>query len=230
MRPVSNWPDSADELVREQIALAQAAPPPWSAPAGQLAAAGCFVCFPRGWAGPGSAGDPSWAAALLMRGDSIVATAVVVGQAHAAYQPGLLALREGPALEAAVRALDCDPDVVLVDATGRDHPRRAGLALHLGAVVDLPTVGVTNRLLVAEGAWPDDRRGAIAPFLVAGELAGYWVRSRRGARPLAVHAGWRTDPETAAEVVLVSCGRMRTPEPLRRARTLARVARARAGS
>jgi deoxyribonuclease V len=227
---VSNWPDSADELVREQIALAQAAPPPWSGPAGPLSVAGCFVCFPRGWAGPGSAGDPSWAAALLMRGDSIVATAVVVGEVHAAYQPGLLALREGPALEAAVRALDCDPDVVLVDATGRDHPRRAGLALHLGAVVDLPTVGVTNRLLVAEGAWPDDRQGAIAPFLVAGELAGYWVRSRRGARPLAVHAGWRTDPETAAEVVLASRGRMRIPEPLRPARTLARVSRARAGS
>jgi deoxyribonuclease V len=160
----------------------------------------------------------------------VIASAVIAGEASAPYQPGLLALREGAALEAAIRSLGCDPDVVLVDATGRDHPRRAGLALHLGAVVDLPTVGVTNRLLVAEGAWPTDSRGAIAPFRVAGEVAGYWVRSRRGARPLAVHAAWRTDPETAAEVVLAGRGRMRTPEPLRRARTLARMARARAGS
>jgi deoxyribonuclease V len=88
---------------------------------------------------------------------------------------------------------------------------------------------VTSRLLVAEGTWPEDRPGAIAPFRVAGELAGYWVRTRRGARPLAIHAAWRTDPETAVEVVLASRGRMRTPEPLRRARTLARIARARAG-
>jgi deoxyribonuclease V len=160
----------------------------------------------------------------------VIARAVIAGEAGAPYQPGLLALREGAALEAVIRALGCDPDVLLVDATGRDHPRRAGLALHLGAVADVPTVGVTNRLLVAEGPWPIDTPGAIAPFRVAGELVGYWVRGRRGVRPLAVHAAWRTDPETAAEVVLACRGRMRAPEPLRRARTLARTARARAGS
>jgi deoxyribonuclease V len=159
-----------------------------------------------------------------------LASAVVSGQAGAAYQPGLLALREGPALEAAVRALDREPDVLLVDATGRDHPRGAGLALHLGAVLDLPTVGVTHRLLVAEGAWPEDRQGAMAPFKVAGEVAGYWVRTRGGTRPLAIHAAWRTDPATAVDVVLACLHRRRTPEPIRRARRLARTARARARS
>lgn len=229
MGPVGKWPDSADDLVVEQKAVARASPPPWSPPGEPLAAGGCVVCFPRGRTGPGSAGDRCWAAAALLRAGLVVASAVVPGEAQAPYQPGLLALREGPALEAAVRALGPEPDVLLVDATGRDHPRRAGLAIHLGAVLDLPTVGVTHRLLVAEGAWPQDRRGATAPFRVAGELAGYWVRTRRGARPLAIHAAWRTNPETAVEVVLASVGRVRTPEPIRRARKLARTARAQAG-
>jgi deoxyribonuclease V len=114
--------------------------------------------------------------------------------------------------------------MLLVDGTGRDHPRRAGLALHLGAVLDLPTVGVTHRPLGAAGKWPPDERGARSPLLLDGEQVGYWLRTRAGTRPLAVHAAWRTDAETAAEVVLSAC-RLRTPEPLRRARRRARRAR-----
>ena len=147
------------------------------------------------------------------------------GRAGAPYEPGLLALREGALLEAAVRALPARPKVLLVDATGRDHPRRAGLALQLGAVLELPTVGVTHRPLAAEGEWPADERGARSPLLLGGELVGYWLRTRAGTRSLAVHAAWRTDPDTAATVVL-SASRARTPEPLRRARRRAREARA----
>jgi deoxyribonuclease V len=142
-----------------------------------------------------------------------------------AYEPGLLALREGALLEAAVRALRAEPDVLLVDATGGDHPCRAGVALHLGAVLDIPTVGVTHRPLAAEGDWPQDERGARSPLLLEGELVGYWLRTRENTRPLAVHAAWRTDPDTAVAVAL-AVSRARTPEPLRRARTLARKARA----
>jgi deoxyribonuclease V len=128
-----------------------------------------------------------------------------------------------------VRALGVEPDVLLVNATGRDHPRRAGLALQLGAVLALPTVGVTHRLLVAEGAWPDDRRGATSAFRLGGDVVGCWLRTRNGTRPLAVHAAWRTEPERAVEVVLASLQRFRTPEPLRRARQAARSARSRDG-
>jgi deoxyribonuclease V len=71
----------------------------------------------------------------------LAGTAVVRGKAGGPYQPGLLALREGRLLEAAVRALPGKPQVVIAKATGRDHPRGAGLALHLGAVLDLPSVG-----------------------------------------------------------------------------------------
>ena len=196
-------------------------PAPWRPTAGGRIGA-CFVCFERADPGRGRTGDRAWAAAAA--GANVV---VVGGAAGAPYQAGLLALREGPLLEAAVSGLAELPEVLLVNATGRDHPRRAGLALQLGSVLDLPTVGVTDRTLLAEGEWPADGRGAHAPLFVAGELVGYWLRTRQGTRPLAVHAAWRTDPSTAAEVVLAVSRHARTPEPLRRARRAARSARAR---
>jgi deoxyribonuclease V len=126
-----------------------------------------------------------------------------------------------------VRALPARPDALLVNATGRDHPRRAGLALQLGAALDLPAAGVTHRPLLAEGEWPAEERGSRSPLRLGGEVVGYWVRTRSGARPLAAHAAWRTDPETAAELVLSVTGRARTPAPLREARRVARAARSR---
>jgi deoxyribonuclease V len=143
--------------------------------------------------------------------------------------PGLLALREGPALEAAVRGLEMLPDVLLVDATGRDHPRRAGLATSLGAVLDVPTVGVTHRPLLASGDWPAPEWGATAPLRIDDEIVACWLRVRERARPLAVHPGWRTDLETAVAVVRAATARVRTPSPLREARRAARMARAAAG-
>jgi deoxyribonuclease V len=225
LRLGTSWPIGAESLISGQEKIAAAVPPPWDPPTGELAAAGCFVCFPRGPSGPGAAGDHAWAAAALVREGRLVSSAVVQGAAGAPYEPGMLALREGPLLEQAVRALDEMPDALLVDATGRDHPRRAGLAVHLGAVLDLPTAGVTHRPLVAEGDWPSDERGERSPLVLGGEVVGYWLRTRTGARPLAVHAGWRTTPETAADLVL-RLARARTPEPLRQARRLAREARA----
>jgi deoxyribonuclease V len=215
----SHWPGSREELIEEQLRLAALKPEPWRFEPGARVG-GVFVCFARGGTGPGHAGDPAWAAACV--GEESV---VVPGRAGAPYEPGLLALREGPLLETAVRAVPVSPDVLLVDATGRDHPRGAGLALHLGAVLNLPTVGVTHRPLVADGEWPADERGARSPLLLEGELVGYWLRTRAGRRPLAVHAAWRTEPDTSAEVIL-STSRVRTPEPLRQARRRAREARA----
>jgi deoxyribonuclease V len=220
------WPRSPRELVDAQHALAAVEPPPWR-PATPLAVGSCFVCFPRGETGAGVRGDRAWAAATVLRGRRALAHAQVIGEADAPYAPGLLALREGALLETAVRALAVTPDVLLVDATGRDHPRRAGLALHLGAVVGLPTIGVTHQPLLAHGAWPDDVRGATAPLLLDGTVVGMWLRTRPGARPLAVHAAWQTDVNVAVAVVLAAARGHRTPEPLRRARRLARIARAR---
>jgi deoxyribonuclease V len=224
----SSWPVTAADLVAAQEALAAGPrPPPWFPPA-DMTVAGCFACLPRGESGTGTAGDRVWAAAATYRRRRRAGRSSIVGAALGPYVPGLLALRIGPALEAAVRALPASPDVLLVDATGRDHPRRAGLATHLGAVLDLPTVGVTHRTLLAVGDWPPDERAATSPLLLDGEVVGHWLRTSPGGRPVAVHAGWRIDPDLAVRVVL-TVARHRTPEPLREARRLARLARAAGG-
>lgn len=209
----------------EQERLAALAPPPWRWRP-DAGVGGVFVCFPTGLTGAGAAGDRAWAGAALVAPGGVRSVVAVEATAGAPYEAGLLALREGPVLQLAVGALPEGPDVLLVNATGRDHPRRAGLALHLGAVLEIPSVGVTHRPLLAGGDWPPEEAGARSPLLVDGELTGCWLRVRAGARPLAVHAAWRTDPPTAVAVVRSALGNFRTPEPLRLARNAARRARA----
>jgi deoxyribonuclease V len=220
------WPTCASELCLVQRELAAEHPPAWHPPARAFTIGGCFVCFARGACGRGISGEPGWAGAALAVGTRIIGSAAVQGLAGDSYQPGLLALREGRLLETAVRALPRKPHVLLVNATGRDHPRRAGLAVQLGAVLDLPSVGVTHRPLLAHGEWPPSEAGARSALLIDGEQVGCWLRTRRRARPVAVHPGWGTGLDTACAVVLATVGRVRAPEPLREARRVARSARA----
>ena len=219
------WPTTVDELIELQQALGNMTPGRWQPPTTLQRIGACFVCFERTQAA-GAAGDAGFAGAAVTHRHRLLAGTSVSGPAGGPYLPALLALREGPLLERAVRALPITPEVLVVNATGRDHPRRAGLALQLGAVLGLPTVGVTTRPLVAEGTWPRDARDATAPLRLGGEVVGCWVRTRAGAKPLAIHAAWRTDPDDAVLVVLAATRRTRSPEPLRRARTLARTRRA----
>ena len=229
------WPADRGLLValQERIAAVVAEPwrpPPWS----EVLAGGCFIAHRTGAGGAGNAGDPAWAAAVTWRlgASAVAARDVLPTTVPAPYVPGLLALREGPALGAVVAGLDTAPDVLLVDATGRDHPRRAGLAVHLGAALGIPTVGVTHRAFVARGDPPDDLlRGETSTLLLDGEEVARWVCTRTGTRALVAHAGWRTDAQTAASVVLATAmGAGRTPVPLALARTAARTARARAAA
>ncbi len=223
------WPTDAAGLVATQVELAGRTPEPWAPPTGRARAGGCWVCFPRGLTGRGRTGDPAWAAAVSTASGRVVGQHVLEGAAGAPYEPGLLALRTGQLMERAVRELASPPEVLLLDASGRDHPRSAGLAVHLGAVLDLPTVGITHRPLLAEGSWPEDSRGATSPLRIDGRVVACWLCTRAGTRPLVVHPGWRVGLDEAVDVVLAetAAGR-RTPEPLRQARHLAR--RARAGS
>lgn len=214
------WPGDAAALRAAQDALAAAAllERRRDLAAGALIG-GCFACF--------DPADRAFAGAATLDRSQVVATALATGVAVHPYQPGLLALREGAVLERAVRRLPVMPDLLLVNATGADHPRRAGLAIHLGAVLDLPTVGVTHRPLYARGQWPEDERGAFSPLRDdSGDVVGAWLRTRAGRRPVAVHAGWRTTVDLAVAVVVGAVRRARTPEPLRRAREVARRARA----
>jgi deoxyribonuclease V len=219
------WPPDAASLIERQRELARAEPEPWRPARGEPRFGGCWVSFRRGLSGRGDAGDVAWVAAVVMRGDVLLEGGVRRGVAGASYRPGLLALRIGPLMDAVVRALSTAPDVLLVDATARDHPRGAGLALHLGAELGLPTVGITHRPLLARGEWPGEQRGDTSPLLLGDTVVGCWMRTRSRVRPLAVHPGWRTDLATAVDVITGTTARGRTPEPLRRARHLARSAR-----
>jgi deoxyribonuclease V len=224
------WPTDADSLIAYQHQLATAAPEPYTFDQSTTSIGGCWVCFPRGLVGPGTDHDQGWAAVVIMSGGRVAEQRMISGTARAPYVPGLMALRLGPLIEEAVRATSRMPDLLLLDATAHDHPRRAGLALHVGAELDTPTVGVTHRPLVASGEWPSDHRGATSPLRIDDSVVGCWLRTQPGVRPLAVHPGWRIDLATAVEVVTMLTRRRRTPEPLRRARQLARRARSQQGS
>lgn len=217
------WPTTHDVLGAIQGVLAASTPPAWAMPEGPLAIGGAWFTAPIGSPGD-EPGEPAWAAAVLVGRER--AEVVVRGVTGAGYGAGWLALREGPLLEAAVRALPMLPEVLLVNATGRDHPRGAGLALHLGAVLDVPTVGVTDRPLVATGPEPGAARWETSPLTFAGTVVAARLRTRAGARPVVVHPAWRTDLDTGIALVRASVGRVRTPEPLRLARRAARLARA----
>ncbi|CAF0702024.1 Endonuclease V [Candidatus Methylacidithermus pantelleriae] len=166
-----------------------------------------------------------WVAAVRMEGPELKEWHVLEGKARFAYEPGLLALREGPLLEAAFRGLSQWPELLMVNATGRDHPRKAGLAVHLGVVLGVPTLGVTRSPLCAEGSLPSNERGSRSPLFYEGQCVAYWVRTKTGVAPLVVHPGWRVEAEEAVRIVLSWTRRYRTPEPLRQARKKARQAR-----
>lgn len=224
--PAAPWPTTAVELVTVQEELARARPEPWPVAAAADRVAAAFVCFARGRSGPGRTGDPGWAAACLVAPSRVPVVRVVRGSAGAPYAPGLLALREGPLLEAALGGLPDVPDLLVINATGRDHPRCAGLALHLGARFGVPSIGVTNRPLAAIGAPPGAARADASPLRIGDDLVAYWVTTRPGTRPLVAHAAWRTEPQRAVELLLQLTPSWRTPHPLALARQAARLARA----
>src|SRR5215216_7508650 len=171
---MATWPATVHELTQLQHALGELTPEHWQPPTTVVRIGACFVCF-EPVQGAGAAGDRGFAGAAVTYRRRLLAGVSVSGPAGGPYRPTLLALREGPLLEQAVRALAITPEVLIVNATGRDHPRRAGLALHLGVVLGLPTVGVTTRPLVAEGDWPADQRGATARCCWA---ARWWAAGR----------------------------------------------------
>ena len=222
------WPRVRGQLeeLQRKLALRWRSEPAWRPPPDRPPRVGAaFTTTFRGLVGTGAAGDLAWVAAVLCLEGRLVKSAVLTGRFDGPYIPGLLALREGRLLQEAVLALGIPLDVLMVNATGRDHPRGAGLAIHLGAACDVPTIGVTDRPLVATGPEAGTRRGAAAELRLGGELVGYRVRTRVGVRTTVVHAGWRVDPDTALGLVLDVTSGSRTPEPLRQARRLARASR-----
>ena len=137
------------------------------------------------------------------------------------YIPGLLSFRETPAVLAALGRLKTAPDLLLCDGQGIAHPRRCGLASHIGLAADIPSIGVAKTRLIGADREPPDRRGAWAPLIDAGETIGAVLRTRVGVKPLYVSIGHRVSLATAIRFTLACCTRYRLPETTRHAHRLA---------
>ncbi len=155
----------------------------------------------------------------------VVEQATAGGVVSFPYVPGLLSFREAAILLAAFARIHTDVDVVLVDGHGVAHPRRFGLASHIGLLLDKPTVGCAKKPLVGGIPFVGERRGDWQPVEVEGQRVGAVVRTRSGVKPVFVSIGHRIDLEGAVEVVLRSTRGVRLPEPLRLAHRLASEAR-----
>jgi len=133
------------------------------------------------------------------------------------YVPGLLSFRESPVLLAAFRLLRTEPDVILVDGHGLAHPRRFGIACHLGLLLDRPTIGCAKSLLVGEHPEPGGRAGSAVPLMLDGEVVGVVLRTRDRVKPIYVTQGHRVSLETAVEIVKGCLDGFQIPKPTREA-------------
>jgi len=179
--------------------------------------AGLDVCYSK-------ATDMCYAAVVVMRLRDlrVIEEATAAARSTFPYVPGLLSFREAPPLIAALRRLRCEPDVLLLDAQGRAHPRRFGLASHLGVLYDWPTVGCAKTRLCGAHNDPGPRRGDWAALLDenTGETIGSVLRTRDAVNPVFVSVGHRVTDAFARRLVLAVTPRCRLPEPLRRAHIL----------
>jgi deoxyribonuclease V len=158
----------------------------------------------------------------------VVETSVHVGRVEFPYVSGLLSYREAPGILEALGRLRRSPDLLLVDGHGRAHPRRFGIACHLGILLDLSTVGVAKSPLLGRAGEPGPERGCAAPILDRGERIGTVLRTRSRVSPVYVSVGHRVTLPTAERRVLSCGGRFRIPEPIRLAHQLAGSLRRRA--
>ncbi|GGP40695.1 endonuclease V [Saccharothrix coeruleofusca] len=172
----------------------------------------------------GYAADDRLAAAVVVLDATTletVDTAVVLGRAEFPYLPGLFAFRELPPLLRALERLDVTPDLLVCDGQGLAHPRRFGLACHLGVVTGLPSVGVAKTPMGRFDP-PGPERGASTDLVDGGEVVGRALRTRAGVKPVFVSVGHLVDLDRACAEVLRLCADFRLPETTRRADALGR--------
>ena len=209
-------PKEAVALQRELAARVDVTPP-----LGALdTVAGCDVSYDRH--------SPFlYAAVVVVRvADlSVVEQSVVTLEVKFPYVPGLLSFREAPPVLAAWERLRADPDAVMLDAQGVAHPRRLGLACHLGLWLDKPCVGCAKTRLVGEYAEPGPGAGEVTPLTVGGEAVGWVLRTAARAKPVFVSPGHRIDRDGALAVVRATLSGYRHPTPTRLAHIAANHAR-----
>ncbi len=150
----------------------------------------------------------------------ILETATAVTHATFPYIPGLLSFRESPAVLHAFTRLRRRPDCLLCDGQGIAHPRRLGIACHLGLLLHVPSIGCAKSLLVGAYREPAFKRGSFRTLSHNGERIGIILRTRDGIEPVYVSPGYRMSVQRAREIVLATYGGYRIPEPTRQAHLL----------
>ncbi|MGC9335765.1 MAG: deoxyribonuclease V [Anaerolineae bacterium] len=165
----------------------------------------------------GFQGNVARAAVVVLAFPSLRPIAYAIGQVPVGfpYIPGLLTFREGPSVIAALEKLSIRPDLLVFDGHGLAHPRRIGLASHMGVILDQPSIGCAKSRLIGEHDEPGDQVGDWAPLREGDEVIGAVVRTRARVKPVFVSIGHRIDLETAIDFVLRCAPRYRLPETTR---------------
>ncbi|HZU90193.1 MAG TPA: deoxyribonuclease V, partial [Stellaceae bacterium] len=177
------------------------------------------------WSEP--AGERIWAAAVALGLPELELreSALVCRRVAVPYVPGFLSFREAPAALAALERLRTRPDLLFVDGQGLAHPRRFGLACHIGLLAAVPTIGVAKSRLFGRYEPPGAERGARTPLVAGDETVGAVLRTRARTRPVFVSVGHCISLGTAVDHVLRCTPAFRLPEPIRLADRLSRVLR-----
>ncbi|MGW0705428.1 endonuclease V [Streptomyces sp. NPDC002643] len=218
VRIPAGWPATEDEALavqdelRGRVVLDETGPPPGS---GHVTGVDVAYDDER---------DVVAAAAVVLDSATldVVAESTALGRVSFPYVPGLLAFREIPTVLAALDALPCDPGLVVCDGYGLAHPRRFGLASHLGVLTGLPTIGVAKNPFTFTHDDPDTPRGSASPLLAGTDEVGRALRTRAGVKPVFVSVGHRVTLDNACAHTLALTPHYRLPESTRRADTLCR--------
>lgn len=203
------WNVSSHQAVRIQVQLRRylrRTPPPGL----PRLVGGVDVGFPRGRGVARAA-----AVVLALPGLALVDQAVAEVKLTFPYVPGLLSFREAPAILEALGRLATFPEALICDGHGYAHPRRFGLACHLGVLLDLPTVGCAKSILVGTHAPLGEAVGSTAELIDRDEVVGVALRTRQGVKPVYISAGHRVDLAYAVRLTLASSRVYRLPEPCR---------------
>jgi deoxyribonuclease V len=168
-------------------------------------------------------GDMAYATVVVLEfpGLSLVEVQGFEAPLRFPYVPGLLSFREVPSLAGALRKVETEVDALILDAQGLAHPRRIGLASHVGIILDVPTVGCAKSRLVGSFEEPGRERGSVADLVHRGEVVGRVVRTREGVSPVYVSVGNGIDLGSAVDLVLACCTKYRLPETTRQAHNAA---------
>ena len=172
--------------------------------------AGIDVSVPRG-SGPGRAAI----VVLDYLSLKLIDSAICEGKISFPYIPGLLSFREAPLILESWKKLSVRPDVILIDGQGIAHPRRCGIASHLGLLLDIATIGCAKSRLIGSHADPEEKAGSTAPLMDGDEMIGAVVRTKSRVKPLYISTGHKIAIEDCIEIVLNCCRGYRLPEPIR---------------